>query len=495
MRILVALLALCAFTFAQSVASVTPECASPGDRILIDGEDFGEEPTVTIGGTSVEVIRHTATKILVEIPEDLAAGEATVDVDGATISMEVLEANAPLVLHQSASTATAGQAIILIGRRLRNATVELRDAEGTAVFMTDLRGRRRAGFFKISDDIATGSYDLVVVGGAEGNPESCARKLEIVAAGDATIDEATPAAQTPGRAIRFHGTDLGPLGLCRVAWTDEDGATLRRIGIANGYNKVYSRVPFQATPGATYSIVITFNDGSTTEAGGEFKYEVGNFAAPMIVSLNPSTGPAGDLVRIAGTGLFAGREIPKVEFTQGDVAVQARVYAGFVALGDRNDNLIVLVPGDLADGDYDVTVTAGDQVSNAEVFTVETPALTVTSMTPTRQSARGPRRPVVIKGSGFGPIADIIFKAPPAVSGANAVFRPIDWKLSVTWDDGQGGDPLEGTILTKNDSRIVVLTPGGWRNPLAVGTYTVRVTRDPGTDSEETVEAGTFTVQ
>jgi len=456
----------------------------------MSGSEFAAEPAVTIGGTEVEVIRSREDKILVRVPEDAAAGTATVDVDGATADLEILAAGAPVVLHQSATTATAGQTIILVGRRLNGATVDILSADVSVATM-DLKGRRRVAYFVVPDDLAPGDYTLVLTGVADADapaPESCPLDLTVVAAGNPTITSADPSDQTPGRGIRFKGTDLGPLGHCRVTWKDAQGKVTKRHGIANGFDTVWSRVPVNAAPGATYDIVITFKDGGSTAEGGEFSYTVGDFPDPVINSIDPTAGPAGDLVDIKGTGLFAGFVVPTVEFTRDGVATEAKVVSGYGAFRGEDETLIVLVPATLEDGDYDVTVTAGDATSNAVVFTVTTLPLAVTSMKPTSQGLRGPRRPVVIEGSGFGPVSEV------SVTGQGR-SRSIDWKLAVTWDDGGDGPPLMGHILYKTDSQIVVIPPGAWFDPLPAGTYTVRVVKNPGTDAEESVAAGTYTVE
>ena len=117
-----------------------------------------------------------------------------------------------------------------------------------------------------------------------------------------------------------------------------------------------------------------------------------------------------------------------------------------------------------------MTVTVGDQTSNAETFTVGDRELTVASMSPTSQGTHGTFRPVKIEGTGFG------------LFGSG--------KITVTWDDGGGGEPRKGFIVFRTDSMLRVIPPGGRFHPLAAGTYTVRVNR-----GDSSVEAGTYTVE
>ena len=62
MRTLLCLFALVAAALAQDVESVSPACGAPGDRLLITGSGFGDEPVVTIGATEVEVLKSDATR-------------------------------------------------------------------------------------------------------------------------------------------------------------------------------------------------------------------------------------------------------------------------------------------------------------------------------------------------------------------------------------------------------------------------------------------------
>lgn len=479
MRTLLATLLLAAATLAQSVESVQPACAAPKDPVLICGSGFAAEPTVLFGDAEAEVLRSHESKILCRVPEGLEAGSLTIDVDGATIGFDVLAAGSPVVLHVSTEKATPGTRVVVIGARLGGATVDF--VAGDAVVDTvELRGRRHIGWFQVPEDLATGAYTLVITNEAGLTSGPCSPALEIVEPGDPAIESIEPEEQLPGRNVVIHGSNLGPLGFARVAWTAGD-QTLRTFGFSNGFDKIYSWVPYGATPGGTYDVVVRLRDGSET---APFSYDVGSPPPPKIDHLEYDAGPAGSMLGIFGEGLAAFGAPPAVHFTRDGESTEAQVIFAAPGFGVLDDQIVVRVP-DVEDGDYDVTVTVGDQTSNAVVFTVEDLPLAVTSMSPDHQGADGPVRPVEIQGSGFG-VFDPVRNFAGALGGSASV--------RVTWDDG-GGDPLRGIVLFHTDRFILVLPPGGRFEPLPEGEYTVRVTVHPGTDEEESVVAGSYTVE
>ncbi|MHC5042067.1 MAG: IPT/TIG domain-containing protein [Planctomycetota bacterium] len=496
MKYLFALLLLAGVTLAQEIDSVRPECAAPGDYVLIQGSDFGEDPTVLFDDVEADVVKNRDDKILVRVPaEGLETGAVTIGVGTATADFTVLEAGAPIILHVSAAKATPGMVLIIIGARLAGGTAAFVDADDVTAATVDLRGGRRASFLKVPSDLAAGTYTLVITNPDEVDSGDCSPVIEIVEAGTATVTSITPDDQTPGRGVICNGTDLGPFGHCYVSWTDSEENTLWSWGFANGYDKVFTRVPFKAEPGGTYDVAIELADGTTTEA---FSYEVGTLPAPSLTELEYTSGPAGQPLGIVGENLFSGHKLPKVEFTDADdVATEADVLWAFPHqhhhYGKKTSEITVRIPGSLADGEYDVTVTTGTGTSNALVFTVADLELTVTGMKPDGQGERGPNGPVVITGTGFG-----TFDKNSSVTNHGGPGGPPNWPkpdLEVTWDDGSDADPLRGFVLYHTDREIVVIPPGGWFDPLPIGEYTVRVVLHPDSDEPEIAIAGTYTVE
>lgn len=483
MKTLFLLLLLTVPAAAQTIDTVRPDCAVPGSRVLICGDRFGDDPVVSIAGFRAQVLRSHDSKILALVPHDAASGEARISVGSAGASIDIHASGAPVVRRLSAHTATPGQLLVLIGRNLRGAEAAFVDADGAEVTSVRLRGRNRVGFFRVPRDLAPARYTLEVRNDA-GSSGRCSPKIAIVEAGPPTLDSIHPEGQHPGRSLIASGSDLGPVGLCVAHWSG-GGQQLAAGGFANGYDRVFTYVPFQTVAGQTYKVHIEFADGSSTADSGLLSYTVGSTSGPRIRGLQFESGPAGGPVGILGDGFFPARvnavraiaiadALPVVEFTRDGVAHKARILFGTPGRGDEGDFLVVRVP-QVADGDYDVTVTVGGVSSNAVVFTVKELPLTVTSMRPDHQSSRGFVYPVLFTGTGFG-------------SGLDAQ------DIEITWE--RDGSARNGRLLFRNDREMFVLPPGGSSSErLGVGKYLVRVTRYPGTDKQVSVVAGTYTVE
>ncbi len=453
-----------------------PECGAPGDLLVIMGEDFGDNPAVQIDGVDAEVIRSNDQFILCEVPEDIATGGVDVTVDSTLLDDEfiVLEEGAPVVYRVSAETATPGMSILVVGKRLGGGEVRFIDSSGETADTVEPKGRRRALMITIPDDLDAGVYTLEIENGDGIDTGDCSQTITIVAAGDAAITDITDEDALPGGRIMIEGTDLSPPGFCRVTWTDSAGDEIVTRGFTNGYDKIYTAVPFRADAGETYDVSVELRDGKDWNETDSFEYEVGTPAAPEIDEIDPESGPAGSMVRLTGDGLLFFGGMPTVTFDDGTEQVKARVFGGMPGFGrNRAGSLMVLVPAKLADGEYDVTVTVGDQTSDAVTFTVQENDLTVTSMRPDTWNGRGFPRPIMIKGTGFG--------------------TKLTTEIEVSFDDGENDAQL-GRILWQTDRQLLVAPPGTWKKPLAAGTWEVTVTRDPDGDAD-TADAGDYEVE
>jgi len=471
-------LLLASVAAAQEGATVDgffPACGSAGDPVVIRGSGFADEPSVQFGETAAEVVRSRDDAVLVRVPEDLSAGPLSITVDGAAAldDFTAMADDAPVVLRASADTATPDQPILLIGRRLDGATATFVDADGADAGTVPLVGGRRAGHFRVPDDLAAGDYTLRVENGAGATTGPCSPSIEIVEAGEPMLDAAEPEGALPGRHLTLTGTDLAPAGPCRVLWDDGSGGDpIVRLGFSNGFHRVHTRVPGTAASGTTYTVSIDLR-GDAPETNG-IEYTVGEPDAPEITALDPDAGPAGSLFTITGTDLLLFGSETTVEFRDGDAFEEARVLSFRPGLHGHDDALLVRVPADLADGDYDVRVKVGEQESDAATFAVGALPLVVTAMHPDRQGTRGRLRPVFLEGTGFGR------------GGLGAT------PIAVEWDDG--ATIREGRVIFRADRLLVVLVPGDVRDPLPAGTYTVTVVLDPD-GAPESAKAGTYTVE
>jgi len=452
-----------------------PECGAPGDLLVITGEDFGDDPAVEIDKIDADVIRSNEKFILCEIPEDTSTGSVDVSVDGNILDDEfiVLAEGSPVVYRVSAEKATPGMSILVIGRRLGGGEVRFEDSSGETADTVTPKGRLRALMVTIPEDLDPGTYTLVVENEDGLDTGDCSPEITVVEAGTAAITDITPEDALPGRRVMIEGTDLSPAGFCLVVWTDSAGDEIRTKGFTNGYDTVYTHVPVRVEAGGSYDVSVELRDGKDWNETGTIAYEIGTPEAPEIDALKPDSGPAGSLVRLSGEGLISFGGMPIVTFDDGTDKVKAKVFGMKPRFGGRSTELMILVPMTLDDGDYDVTVTIGDETSETVTFTVETNDLTVTSMTPDSWDGKRFPRPIMIKGTGFG--------------------SKFTTEIEVSFDDSEN-DVLYGKILWQTDSELLVAPPGIRKEPLAAGTYEVTVTRDPDGDAE-TADAGDYVVE
>lgn len=448
-----------------------PSVGAPGDPVVLKG-DFDDDPVVKFGGVEADVVRTVAGRILCLVPDDAKAGEVDLTVDGTATAEKflVVAKGTPIVLRLSADTATPGMRIYLVGRRLGGGTASFVDSTGTTQAEVDLKGRRHAAALVIPDDLDAGDYTLVVENGDGLDTGDASPEIEIVASDTPELSSVSPDGALPGDHVKLSGTDLGPAGPVKVEWEDSSGETLRAPGFSNGYDTIHSFVPFGATAGATYEIVVVLRGGQ--ETSGVVKFEVGSYGKPSLDSIDPAKGPAGSLAKLSGANLLVLGAKPVVRFAKGGETWRAPIVGAMPAFGDRKDVLAIQVPRDLADGDYAVTVTVGDATSGSVTFTVGALDLSVTGMRPDHQGTKGTIRPVEIKGTGFGHHRD----------GSD---------LKVVWDDG--AKEYAGRVIFRTDRVLLVIPPGDIRDPLPSGKYDVKVILDPdGTPDSES--AGTYTV-
>jgi hypothetical protein len=453
-----------------------PDCGAPGDRLVIMGEGFGEDPAVQIDGVDAEVWKSNDRYIVCEVPADTATGAVDVTVDSTLLDDEfiVLAAGAPVVCRVSAEKATPGMSILVVGRRLGGGEVRFVDSSGETAATVTPKGKRMALMITIPEDLDPGVYTLEIENADGISSGDCSPEITIVASGNASITAIADEGALPGGPITIEGTDLSPPGICRVIWTDSAGDDIVTKGITNGYDRIFTSVPFQAEAGESYDVSVALRDGQDWNETSSIAYEVGTPDAPAIEGIDPESGPAGSLVKLTGTGFVTFGGMPTVTFDDGTDQVQALVFGMKPGFGqDKAGAILVLVPEELADGEYDVTVAVGDQSSEAVTFTVKQNELTVTSMKPDGGKGKRFAPLILLTGTGFG--------------------TRHTTEIEVTFDDGEN-DPLYGQVLLQMDSKLLVAPPGTWKDPLPAGTYAVTVTRDPDGDAK-TADAGDYVVE
>ncbi|RME76129.1 MAG: hypothetical protein D6776_01780, partial [Planctomycetota bacterium] len=289
------------------VTGFRPECGTPGDLLLIEGQGFPTTttPTVTIAGTRARLLRNGPNRILCRVAPGTPTGSATVEVDGVAAPgrYTVLPPGSPVILRQSTRNAAPGQWVVLVGLRFgRHPAVTI------GGISAQVRGRWRVVAAQVPNGV-TGTVDVVVTNAAGQSNAACPGSLTVVPAGGSpTITNVTPSAAAPGDRITIEGQYLAPAGLVRIAWDDGAGTVLQARGISNGYDKVYSYVPPRASAGSWTVTVFTRPAPASTS------YTVGTAAAPQINALRPDTGPAGTRFAILGNNLLVWGSRPDVTF-------------------------------------------------------------------------------------------------------------------------------------------------------------------------------------
>jgi hypothetical protein len=456
----------------QDGPNLRPTCGTARDPVLIVGEGFGETAAVKFDGVDSHVLKRSDTRILCIVPGATSLGEVSVTVDGdaADEKFTVLEEGSPVVLRMSARTVTPGLEVVLVGRRLGGGKAEFVDPVQGVVGTANLWGGHRVAALAVPGTLAPGKYTLRITNAGGLDTGGCSPEIEVVTGGTPTLAAVSPAGRFRGQRVECRGSNLSPSGLCLVDWTDSSGNVLKSFGLSNGYDTVVSHVPLLAEHGATYEVVVDLRGDPRT---GAVEYEVGTPDDPAINRLEPDEGPAWSLFRVHGENFTVFGEWPAVEMSRAGETLKAKVIGSHPGCWGRDDVLLALVPPNAADGVYDITVRVGGRTSNAETFTVGARELTVDSMFPRAQGPKGPWAPVGLRGTGFG------------------TFQDPD--VEVTWDNGSGAPPREGKVMFRSDVLLVVLPPGGWKDPLPNGSYTVRITVDPDGQAR-TVTAGTYTV-
>lgn len=463
--------------WAAEIDGYHPPCCAPGDLFYVQGVHFTERPVVTLGDQRVEVIRRRAGALLCRVPQELAEGRVELRVDGARapVAFEVLAPGRPVVHGLSATVGTRGQAVLGHGRRLQGGRVSFVNPQGGVAATVDLEGGRRAVVLRVPPTLAPGTYTLVFTNGNGLTTGECSPRFEVVGSGEPALCAIHPAGAIPsripaaGQRIRCVGTDLGPMGRCRVHWTDATGGRTTAWGRSNGYDVVRLSVPARLKGGEPYEVTVELRNGKVTPA---VAWTPARGPAPSAPTIDPPVGPPGCCLAVQAADLFAYGTAFQVKLSSPrGTQVADLVYRHPGGLG-HGAAWIVRPPDDLAEGAYKLTLRAANRTSAAATYRVAEVPFAVTGLWPARQSEAGTDRPIVVEGSGFG-------------SGADAA------NLRVVWADGVR--TRDGAILFRTERALRVLPPGGTEDPLHPGTWTVSVIRSRSVVTRME-RAGTYTV-
>ena len=358
-------------TAGPTITTVSPNSGAPGTSVTITGTNFGATQgtsTVTFGGTVAPSTSWSATSISVTVPAGAATGAVVVTVGGLASNGVNFTVPAPAITSLNPTSGLAGAAVTITGTNFGTtqgtSTVRF---NGTTAVVTSWSNTSIA--VSVPSGASTGNV-VVTVGTQASNGVSFT-----VTTPAPTITTLNPTSGAVGSSVVITGTNFGATqGTSTVKF---NGTTA--TATAWSATSVTATVPTGATTG---NVVATVNG----QASNGVAFTVST-SAPMITSLNPTSGVAGAAVTITGTNFGATQGTSTVKFDGTTAAVTSW----------SNTSIAVTVPSGAATGN--VVVTVGTQASNGITFTVTTPAPTITALNPTSGTVGSS---VVITGTNFG---------------------------------------------------------------------------------------------
>ena len=351
-----------------SITSLGSPSGSIGSSLTITGTNFGASQgtsTVNFNGTSAgNATAWSATSITVNVPSGATSGNVVVTVNGGP-SNGVAFTVAPFITNLSRSSGAVGTAVTITGLNFGatqgastvafNGTVATTVTAWSAISITA----------NVPTGATTGSV-VVTVGALASNgvsftivvpPGITSLSVTQGSVGDAvTITGTAFGASQGSSSVTFNGTSAGTAS----AWSD---------------TSVTVTVPTGATTGP---VVVVVNGASSNS--------IGFTVAPVISSLNPSSGGITSSVTIAGANFGASQGASTVTFNSIPATATAWSDTGITAT----------VPTGATTGN--VVVTVGGLASNGVNFTV-TLAPVITSLSP---NLGGVTTSVTISGTNFG---------------------------------------------------------------------------------------------
>ena len=402
-------------TAGPTITMVSPNSGAPGTVVTITGTNFGATQgtsTVTFGGTAAATTSWSATSIGVTVPVGATTGAVVVTVGGLASNEVSFTVPAPAITSLNPTSGLAGAAVTITGTNFGTtqgtSTVKF---DGTTAAVTSWSNTSIA--VTVPSGAATGNV-VVTVGTQASNGVSFT-----VTTPAPTITTLNPTSGAVGSSVVITGTNFGATqGASTVKFNGTTATTT-----AWSATSITATVPTGATTG---NVVVTVNG----QASNGVAFTVST-PAPVITSLNPTSGLAGAAVTITGTNFGTTQGTSTVKFDGTTAAVTSW----------SNTSIAVTVPSGAATGN--VVVTVGTQASNGVSFTVTTPAPTITTLNPTSGAVGSS---VVITGTNFG-----------ATQGASTVKFNGTTATTTAWS----ATSITATVPTGATTGNVVVTVNG----------------------------------
>ena len=401
------------FTISGAVAGPTlgslgPTSGTAGTSVVLTGTNLTGATAVSFNGTAAAFAVSSGTQITATVPAGASTGNVTVTTPGGSSNglPFTLTTPAPTLSGLSPATGTAGTTVVLTGTNLAGATSVT--FSGTTATFTVNSGTQ------ITTSVPAGAGTGTVVVTTPGGP-STGLPFTVTAPPPA-LSTLGPTSGTAGTAVAVTGTNL--TGATSVTF---NGTTATFT--VNSASQITATVPAGATTG---NVVVTTPAGVSN--GLPFTVTI---PAPVIVSLNPASGPVGTGVVLTGTN-FTGATAVSFNGTAASFAVNsATQITATVPVGATSGNVTVTTPGG---------------TSNTTVFAVLPSAPALSSLSPTSGTVG---TSVTIVGTNLTGATGVSF------NGTAAPFT-VNTNTQITATVPAGA----------NTGNVTVTTPGGPSNSL-----------------------------
>lgn len=366
-------------TPAPMITSFTPTSGLPGTIVSLTGTGFSTVTSAAVNGVNASFQIHTDSSMNVTVPNSATTGPISVTNPGGTATsatnFTVLPVPAPTISSFSPTSGSVGTDVTIQGTGFATTT------------SVQFNGTSTTNFLAHNNDV----MDVIVPVGASTGPITV---INPAGSGTSASDFVVPSAPS---ITGFSPTSGLPGTLVHVTGTGFTGTTSVTVnGVPASYlvhtdSTLDLNVPNSATTGP---ITVVNTKGSATSGSNFTVLAVG---APTISSFTPTTGPAGTIVSLTGTGFS----------TVTSVTVNG-MKASFLAHNDVS--LDLTVPIGATTGPITVVNPAGSATTSTPFVVPPVLAPTVSSFTP----ASGPFGTLVhLTGTGFSTATSVEFNGVP----------------------------------------------------------------------------------
>ena len=401
-----------------TITSFTPQQASVGDIVTINGTNLNGATSVSFGGrAAASFLVSSPTQIVARVSNG-TSGTITIQTPGgrATAPNFVFIPAPPVVTSFSPDSAAASQTITLRGRDFSGITVVRFSVGGTALAAQSFSVANDSTITARVPALGT-SRVMATISVQSPNGTGSREGLRFVPA--PTISAFSPASATAGTTVVITGTNLS-------------AATAVRFGGTNAHSFLVqsdTQITAVVGSGASGAVSVMTYGGTASRDGFVFQAEQIVIPAPTITSFIPQEAAANATVTITGTN-FSGNGLSGITGVLFG-GVPAQTYAV------QSPTIITAVVGTGASGSITVSSARGNATLAGFRFI---PAPVITDFTP-KSAGRGAM--VSITGRNFGGATSVSF-------GGTAVQFAVS-----------GDTLIRATLQIGSTGAISVTTPGG----------------------------------